>query len=72
MTLPETWPPEVELAELEYELARERFAYMMSARAEHDGRVCDRELWKRNLVERSNRIAGLERKADEMRARLET
>lgn len=70
--MPETWPPEVELAELEYEIARERFSYMMSARADDDGRVCDRELWKRNLVARSNRIAGLERQADELRARIES
>lgn len=63
-----TWTPEEELAELERELARERFALRMSERADRDGRVCDTERWAETLERRREKIARLEDEAATYRA----
>lgn len=70
MTLPETWPPEVELEELEHELARERRAYDLSLRAQHDRRVCDADAWKATVLRRRLRIGELERERSALRAKV--
>lgn len=55
------WSDEVELAEARAELARVRRARMLSERADLQGRVANRGLWRASLRRQHDREQELER-----------
>lgn len=67
----ETFPLEVELAETIVELNRARWDYLMSERAEGDGRVTHRGLHRHTVRKKRERVEQLEAIVADLQARVE-